>query len=84
MISKATISIQSIKSTNFSLKKKSIKDLNTKRKVVIKKIEKMKKEKKRGLGIPETNIHSKKKIYDSKRIEFEKKILQIFQRRNLA
>nr|AHY33605.1 hypothetical chloroplast RF19 [Vigna unguiculata] len=85
MISEATISIQSIKSTNFSLKKKSIKDLNTKRKVVIKKIEKMKKEeKKRGLGIRETNIHSKKKIYDSKRIEFEKKILQIFQRRNIS
>ena len=49
MISEATISIQSIKSTNCSLKKKSIKDLNTKRKVVINKIEKMKKEeKKRG------------------------------------
>ena len=84
-ISEATISIQSIKSTNCSLKKKSIKDLNTKRKVVIKKIEKMKKEeKKRGLVIPETNIHSKKTIYDSKRIEFEKKILQIFQRRNIS
>ena len=36
-----------------------------------------KEEKKRGLGIPETNIHSKKKIYDSKRIEFEKKIADI-------
>nr|YP_010169762.1 hypothetical protein RF1 [Vigna subterranea]QRZ59584.1 hypothetical protein RF1 [Vigna subterranea] len=85
MISEATISIQSIKSTNCSLKKKYIKDLNTKRKVVIKKIEKMKKEeKKRGLVIPETNIHSKKKIDDSKRIEFEKKILQIFQRRNIS
>ncbi|YP_006460396.1 hypothetical chloroplast RF19 (chloroplast) [Vigna unguiculata] len=84
MISEATISIQSIKLTNYSLKKKSIKDLNTKKKVVIKKIEKMKKEeKKRGLVIPETNIHSKKKIYDSKRIEFGKKILQIFQRRNI-
>jgi len=40
MISEVTISIQSIKSTKFSLKKKSIKDLNTKRKIVIKKIEK--------------------------------------------
>jgi len=47
MISEATISIQLIKSTNFSLKKKSIKDLNTKRKVVIKnrKNEKRRKEK---------------------------------------
>nr|YP_010046520.1 hypothetical chloroplast RF19 [Lablab purpureus]QPJ78233.1 hypothetical chloroplast RF19 [Lablab purpureus] len=82
-ISEATISIQWIKSTKRSLKKKSIKDLNTKRKVVIKKIEKMKKEeKKRGLVIAETNIHSNKTIYDSKRIEFEKKILQILQRRN--
>ncbi|WVZ02600.1 hypothetical protein V8G54_023406 [Vigna mungo] len=84
MIYEATISIQSIKLTNCLLKRKSIKDLNTKKKVVIKKIEKMKREeKKRGLVIPETNIHSKKKIYDSKRIEFGKKILQIFQRRNI-
>nr|YP_010514361.1 hypothetical protein Ycf1 [Dolichopsis monticola]UXL86014.1 hypothetical protein Ycf1 [Dolichopsis monticola] len=84
MIYEASISIQSIKSTNCSLKKKSIKDLNTKRKVVIKKIEKLKKEeKKRGLVISETNIHSNKTIYDSKRIEFEKKILQILQRRNI-
>jgi len=84
MISEATISIQSIKSTNSSLKKKSINDLNTKRKVVIKKIEKLKKEEnKRGLVISETNIHSNKTIYDSKRIEFEKKILQILQRINI-
>nr|YP_010514279.1 hypothetical protein Ycf1 [Macroptilium erythroloma]UXL85932.1 hypothetical protein Ycf1 [Macroptilium erythroloma] len=84
MISEATISIQSKKSTNFSLKKKSIKDLNTKRKVVIKKIEKLKKkEKKRGLVISETNIHSNKTIYDNKRIELKKKNLQILQRRNI-
>jgi len=37
LISEATISIYSIKPTSCSLKKKSIKDLNTKRKVVIKK-----------------------------------------------
>ena len=80
-IDEATISIQSIKSTNFALKKKKIKDLNTKRKVVIKKIKKLKKEeKKRGLVISETNIDSNKTISDSKRIEFEKKNLQILKR----
>nr|WDV14749.1 hypothetical chloroplast RF1 [Pueraria montana] len=85
MISEATISIQSINSVNCSLKKKKIKDLNAKRKAVIKKIEKMKKEKKkRGLVISETNIHSNKTTYDSKRIELEKKNLQILQRRRNA
>lgn len=69
MISETTISIQSINSVNCSLKKKKIKDLNAKRKAVIKKIEKIKK----GLVISETNIHSNKTTYDSKRVEFEKK-----------
>nr|YP_010162936.1 hypothetical chloroplast RF19 [Kennedia prostrata]QRI60645.1 hypothetical chloroplast RF19 [Kennedia prostrata] len=83
MISEATIPIQSINSANYSLRKKKIRDLNVKRKAVIKKIEKMKKEeKKRGLVISETNIHSNKTTYDSKRIEFEKKKLQILQRRS--
>nr|YP_009868844.1 Ycf1 [Spatholobus pulcher]QKI32369.1 Ycf1 [Spatholobus pulcher] len=84
-ISEATIPIQSINSANCSLTKKKIKDLNDKRKAVIKKIEKMKKEeKKRGLVILDTNIHSNKTTYDSKRIEFEKKNLQILQRRRNA
>nr|YP_009995713.1 hypothetical protein RF1 [Haymondia wallichii]QNQ64576.1 hypothetical protein RF1 [Haymondia wallichii]UZA65237.1 hypothetical protein RF1 [Haymondia wallichii]UZA65404.1 hypothetical protein RF1 [Haymondia wallichii]UZA65488.1 hypothetical protein RF1 [Haymondia wallichii] len=77
MISEATFSIQSINSANCSLTKKKIKDLNAKRKAVIKKIEKMKK----GLLISETNIHSNKTTSNSKRIELEKKNLQILQRR---
>nr|YP_010700908.1 hypothetical chloroplast RF1 [Neustanthus phaseoloides]WCI20980.1 hypothetical chloroplast RF1 [Neustanthus phaseoloides] len=77
MISETISSIQSINSGNFSLKKNKIKDLNAKRKAVIKKIEKMKK----GLVISETNIHSNKTTYDSKRIELGKKFLQILQRR---
>nr|YP_009127665.1 hypothetical chloroplast RF19 [Pachyrhizus erosus]AHY33280.1 hypothetical chloroplast RF19 [Pachyrhizus erosus] len=78
-ISEATISIQSINPVNCSLKKKRIKDLNAKRKTVIKKMKKEKKE--RGLVISETNIHSNKITYDSKRIELEKINLQILQRR---
>nr|QRG31636.1 hypothetical chloroplast RF19 [Spatholobus sp. OO-2021] len=84
-ISEATIPIQSINLANCSLTKKKIRDLNDKRKAVIKKIEKMKKEEnKRGLVISDTNIHSNKTTYDSKRIEFEKKNLQILQRRRNA
>nr|YP_010159110.1 hypothetical chloroplast RF19 [Cajanus crassus]QRG31389.1 hypothetical chloroplast RF19 [Cajanus crassus] len=76
-ISEATIPIQSKKLANCSLTKKKIKDMNAKRKAVRKKIEKMKKEEKKiGLVISETNIHSNKTTYDSKRLEFEKKILQ--------
>nr|YP_010169844.1 hypothetical protein RF1 [Amphicarpaea edgeworthii]QRZ59666.1 hypothetical protein RF1 [Amphicarpaea edgeworthii] len=82
MISETTISIQSINSVNGSLKKKKIKDLNVKRKAIIKK---MKKEnKKRGLLISETNIHSNKTTYDSKKIELGKKNLQILQKRRNA
>ncbi len=56
---------------NCLLKKKKIKDFNVKRKVVIKKIEKIKK----GFVILEINIYLNKIIYDSKRVEFEKKKL---------
>nr|YP_009759621.1 hypothetical protein RF1 [Phyllodium pulchellum]QIQ48821.1 hypothetical protein RF1 [Phyllodium pulchellum] len=82
-ISEATIPIQSIKnSANYSVKKKKIKDLNAKRKEVLKKIEKIKKEnKKRGLIISETNINSNKTIYGIKRIELKNKNLEILERR---
>nr|WPN87330.1 hypothetical chloroplast RF1 [Flemingia sp.] len=81
-ISETTIPIQSQNLANCSLKKKKIKDMNAKRKAVIKKIEKMKKEEKKiGLVISETNINSNKTTYDSKRIGFEKKKLKILQRR---
>lgn len=76
-ISEATIPIQSKNLANCSLTKKKIKDMNAKRKAVRKKIEKLKKEENKiGLVISETNIHSNKTTYDSKRLEFEKKILQ--------
>nr|YP_009974362.1 hypothetical protein RF1 [Uraria lagopodoides]QNH95219.1 hypothetical protein RF1 [Uraria lagopodoides] len=82
MISEATIPIQSINSANYSVKQKKIKDLNAKRKAVFKKIEKMKKEKKkRGLVISETNMNSNKTTYGIKRIELKNKNLQILQRR---
>nr|QJQ78417.1 hypothetical chloroplast RF19 [Hylodesmum podocarpum] len=81
MISETTIPIQSINLANYSVKKKNIKDLNAKRKAVLKKIEKMKKKKKRGLVISETNINSNKTSYGIKRIQLKNKNLQILQRR---
>nr|YP_005088863.1 Ycf1 [Pongamia pinnata]AEQ36900.1 Ycf1 [Pongamia pinnata] len=84
MIFESTIPIQSINWENYSLTKKKIKDLNAKTKTIIKQIEKMtKKEKKRGLLISEINIHSKKTTHNTKRLELEKNILQILQRKNV-
>nr|YP_010159027.1 hypothetical chloroplast RF19 [Austrosteenisia blackii]QRG31307.1 hypothetical chloroplast RF19 [Austrosteenisia blackii] len=87
MIPDSTISIQSINWENCSLTKKKIKDLNAKTKTIIKQIEKMTKEekKKKKLKISEINIHSNsnKTTYDAKRLELEKNILQILQRKNV-
>nr|YP_010513951.1 hypothetical protein Ycf1 [Platycyamus regnellii]UXL85522.1 hypothetical protein Ycf1 [Platycyamus regnellii] len=86
MISESTIPIQSKNLANCSLTKKNKKDLNTKTQTIIKQIEKMtkeKEEKKGGLRISEINIHSNKTTYDTKRLEFEKNIFQILQRRNV-
>nr|YP_010513433.1 hypothetical protein Ycf1 [Clitoria mariana]UXL85004.1 hypothetical protein Ycf1 [Clitoria mariana] len=84
MISESTILIQSINWANFSLTEKKIKDLNAKTKTIIKQIEKLKKEeKKKMLLISEINIYSNKTNYDVKRLEFEKNILQILQRKNV-
>nr|QVX28797.1 hypothetical chloroplast RF1 [Poiretia bahiana] len=81
MISESTIRIESINWTNCSLKKKK-KDLNAKRKIIIKKIKKMTKEKK-GVLISELNISSNKKSsYYPKRLEKKKNFWQILQKRN--
>nr|YP_009772225.1 hypothetical chloroplast RF19 [Zornia diphylla]QIT03093.1 hypothetical chloroplast RF19 [Zornia diphylla] len=80
-ISESTIPIESINWTNCSLKKKK-KDLNAKRKTIIKKIKKMTKEKK-GVFISELNIRSNKKSsFYHKRFEKKKKVWQILQKRN--
>lgn len=83
MIYESPILIQSINWTDCSLTEKKIKDLNGKTKTIIKQIEKMTKEKKRGFLISEININSNKTTYDAKRLEFKKNILQILQRRNV-
>nr|QVX29887.1 hypothetical chloroplast RF1 [Geoffroea spinosa] len=81
-IYESTIRIQSINWTNYSLTKKKKKNLNAKRKTIIKKIKKMTKEKKKGVLPSEINISSNKASYYAKRLEFKKNIWQILQKRN--
>nr|UUL96436.1 hypothetical chloroplast RF1 [Gleditsia sinensis] len=83
MISESAIPIQSINWTNFSLTEKKIKDLNDRTKTIIKQIEKFTKDKKKGFIISEINISSNKTTYDDKRLELQKNIWQILQRRNV-
>uniref|UniRef100_UPI0030011690 hypothetical chloroplast RF1 n=1 Tax=Senegalia pennata TaxID=1341699 RepID=UPI0030011690 len=80
MIYESTIPIQSINWTDCSLTEKKIKDLNDRTKRIIKQIEKLKKDKKKG---SERNICSKKTTYDDKRLELQKNIWQILQKRNV-
>nr|YP_010158566.1 hypothetical protein RF1 [Xylia xylocarpa]QRG30673.1 hypothetical protein RF1 [Xylia xylocarpa] len=80
MIYESAIPIQSINWTNCSLTEKKIKDLNDRTKKIIKQIEKFKKDKKGG---SERNICSEKTTYDDKRLELQKRIWQILQRRNV-
>nr|YP_009770472.1 component of inner membrane protein importcomplex [Guilandina bonduc]QIT01174.1 component of inner membrane protein importcomplex [Guilandina bonduc] len=83
MIYESAIPIQSINWTNYSLTEKKIKNLNDRRKTIIKQIEKITKDKKKGFLISERNICSKKTTYDDKRLELQKNIWQILQRRNV-
>nr|YP_010517310.1 Ycf1 protein [Parkia timoriana]UXN45353.1 Ycf1 protein [Parkia timoriana] len=80
MIYESTIPIQSINWTDCSLTEKKIKDLNDRTKKIIKQIEKFKKDKKKG---SERNICSKKTTYDDKRLELQKNIWHILQKKNL-
>nr|UEV86398.1 hypothetical chloroplast RF1 [Albizia kalkora]UEV86417.1 hypothetical chloroplast RF1 [Albizia kalkora] len=80
MIYESTIPIQSINWTDCSLTEKKIKDLNDRTKKIIKQIEEFKKDKKKG---SERNICSKKTTYDDKRLELQKNIWQILQKRNV-
>nr|YP_010353150.1 hypothetical chloroplast RF19 [Wisteriopsis reticulata]QJQ79715.1 hypothetical chloroplast RF19 [Wisteriopsis reticulata]UFR83035.1 Ycf1 protein [Wisteriopsis reticulata]UOF70695.1 hypothetical chloroplast RF19 [Wisteriopsis reticulata] len=84
MIYESPVLIQSISWTNYcSLTEKKIKDLNVKTKTIIKEIEQMTKEKKGGVLTSEKNLNSNKTTYDAKRLELQKNILQILQRRNV-
>nr|ANY60341.1 hypothetical chloroplast RF1 [Mezoneuron cucullatum] len=83
MISESAIPILSINWTNYSLTEKKIKNLNDRKKTIIKQIENFTKDKKKGFLISERNICSKKTTYDDKRLELQKNIWQILQRRNV-
>nr|YP_009584521.1 hypothetical chloroplast RF19 [Balsamocarpon brevifolium]QBL56562.1 hypothetical chloroplast RF19 [Balsamocarpon brevifolium] len=83
MIYESAIPIQSINWTNYSLTEKKIKNWNDRRKTIIKQIEKFTKDKKKGFLISERNIWSKKTTYDDKRLELQKNIWEILQRRNV-
>nr|YP_009766980.1 Ycf1 [Ateleia glazioveana]QIS97515.1 Ycf1 [Ateleia glazioveana] len=83
LIYESSIPIQSINWTNCSLTETKIKNLNAKTKTIIKKIEKMTKEKKRGFITSEINMSSNKTTYDAKKFEFKKNILRILKRRNV-
>nr|YP_009127334.1 hypothetical chloroplast RF19 [Ceratonia siliqua]YP_009756168.1 hypothetical protein RF1 [Ceratonia siliqua]AHY32949.1 hypothetical chloroplast RF19 [Ceratonia siliqua]QIT02844.1 hypothetical protein RF1 [Ceratonia siliqua] len=83
MIYESSIPIQSINWTNSSLTEKKIKDLNDRTKTIIKQIEKFTKDKKKGFIISDINISYNKTTYDDKRLELQKNIWQILQRRNV-
>nr|WHS15995.1 hypothetical protein RF1 [Ormosia semicastrata f. pallida] len=83
MIYESPIPIQSINWINSSLTEKKIKDLNAKTKTIREQIEKTTKEKKRGFITSKINISSNKTTYNAKRLELQKNIWQILQRRNL-
>nr|UEN67118.1 hypothetical protein RF1 [Sophora franchetiana] len=85
IIYESPIPIQSINWTNYSLTEQKIKNMNAKTKTIRKQIEKMTKETKRkGFLISEININisSNKTTYDAKKLELQKNIWQILQRKN--
>nr|WIL95975.1 hypothetical chloroplast RF19 [Caragana tibetica] len=83
MIYESPVLIQSINWTNCSLTEKRIKDLNVKTKTIIKQIEKMTQEKKGEVITSEKDLNSNKTTYDAKRLELQKNLFQILQRRNV-
>nr|YP_009455550.1 hypothetical protein RF1 [Cercis glabra]AUG83546.1 hypothetical protein RF1 [Cercis glabra] len=83
MIYELSIPIQSINWTNYSLTEKKIKDLNDRTKRIIKQIEKITNDKKKGFILPEINISSNKATYNDKKLDLQKNIWQLLKRRNV-
>nr|YP_010832130.1 hypothetical chloroplast RF19 [Caragana acanthophylla]WFG51264.1 hypothetical chloroplast RF19 [Caragana acanthophylla] len=83
MIYESPVLIESINWTNCSLTEKKIKDLNVKTKTIIKQIEKMTQEEKGEVITSEKDLNSNKTTYDAKRLELQKNLFQILQRRNV-
>nr|YP_009440640.1 hypothetical chloroplast RF19 [Lessertia frutescens]ATG87706.1 hypothetical chloroplast RF19 [Lessertia frutescens] len=81
MIDESPVIIHSMNWTKSSLTEKRIKDLNVKTKTIIKEIEKMINEKSGGVITSEKNFNSNKTTYHDKRLELQKNIFQILQRR---
>nr|YP_010566580.1 hypothetical protein RF1 [Medicago heyniana]UZC32049.1 hypothetical protein RF1 [Medicago heyniana] len=81
VIEESTVQMESINWKNSSFTEKRIKDLNVKTKTIMKQIETMTEEKKEGILTSEINWNSNKTTYDAKRLELQKNILQILQRR---
>nr|YP_010193004.1 hypothetical protein LK071_pgp007 [Leptopus cordifolius]QZP42392.1 hypothetical protein [Leptopus cordifolius] len=84
-ISKNSTPIQSMNWTNYSLTKKKLKDLTIRTNTIIRKIEKITKEEKKGFITSKRNISPRKISYNAKRLKSSKKItiLQILKKRNV-
>nr|QXM16013.1 hypothetical chloroplast RF19 [Celtis koraiensis]QXM16099.1 hypothetical chloroplast RF19 [Celtis sinensis] len=82
IMEESSINIQSTNCTTLSLTKKRIQDLTDKTNTIIKKIQKIPKDNKKGFLSPHRNISSTEISYDDARLKFPKKILQILKRRN--
>nr|YP_010141275.1 hypothetical chloroplast RF19 [Rubus xanthocarpus]QQK91435.1 hypothetical chloroplast RF19 [Rubus xanthocarpus] len=69
--------------TNYSLTEKKMQDLTDRTNTIINQIKKIKNEKRGGFLIPDRNISSNKISDDDKRLESQKTIWQILQRKNV-
>nr|YP_004072518.1 hypothetical protein ColaC_p079 [Corynocarpus laevigatus]ADO60366.1 hypothetical protein [Corynocarpus laevigatus] len=85
MIHGSSIPILSMNWANYSysLREKKMKDLTDRTNTIIKKIEKIRKDKKKEFITPEINFSPNKISYDDKRLESPKNIWQILKKRNV-
>nr|YP_009390696.1 hypothetical chloroplast RF19 [Litchi chinensis]ARV87159.1 hypothetical chloroplast RF19 [Litchi chinensis] len=82
MIPKSSVQIRSMDWTNLSLPEKKIKDLTNRTNIIRNQIEKITKEKKKGLITHEINISSNKISYPTKILGSSKRIWQILKKKN--
>nr|YP_010389476.1 hypothetical chloroplast RF1 [Delavaya toxocarpa]UPQ44797.1 hypothetical chloroplast RF1 [Delavaya toxocarpa]UYA96916.1 hypothetical chloroplast RF1 [Delavaya toxocarpa]UZC54247.1 hypothetical chloroplast RF1 [Delavaya toxocarpa] len=82
MIHELSIQLGSMNWTNLSLPEKKIKDLTNRTSILRNQIEKITKEKKKGLITHEININSNKTSYGTKILRSSKKIWQILKKKN--
>nr|YP_009676388.1 hypothetical chloroplast RF1 [Sclerocarya birrea]QDE13245.1 hypothetical chloroplast RF1 [Sclerocarya birrea] len=82
-IHESPIQIRYMHWTNFSLTEKKLKDLSNRTNIIRKQVEKITKDKKKGLLTQEINISSNKISYRTKILESSTKIWQILKRRSI-